>query len=591
MTNSGVKKEISSIGTLQNDKYSKKTMKKLMGKAINKQVKRNMKKNKIPKKFSIDDDFLKDVKAYISKHFKMIEQSTNVWMDGVIIPNEVMNKYLDQFGDQLKKWWKSIDNEEEVVMVCKSENEPMEEGEINVCVPVLSSKPKALKDFSKLVLDALDFYINAYQLPVLCGGKKEQLEYFHNWEANAFQGNRNDQTCMVLSGNQGDGKSTHINFLTKHCLLHPDGYVFPSNRCYTTDFNGELAGKRFVFVEELGGDKFSNRKITENVKRYTTNDFISFKTEGLKPVSLRNFLNQYFLTNYTIGGHKEQGQGRRLFCFDVSDIYLNHPTFWDELRDRCFNDEVGQAYTAFLLERDVSQWKPRLYPESDTKTGSQVISFHPLVSYIREQYWMKKKGFKYSRRDFWMLFKTYCDDKDIVKYVSDDCYRQSTYFNFKLDKLGFNKDLKKSNGNLFLNYSWEEIDAIGKKHQWAKFTKYDDNVEEEVEPEFVDENSVESVENDETNDKIDKLTQSNQLLNDNNTILYAKNQELLKKIEEYEALMKKYDIQYVETKKITKKLNKTNCKRIERNIKKEHDINIDEGLVDVCCEFLSKEEL
>jgi hypothetical protein len=90
-------------------------------------------------------------------------------------------------------------------------------------------------------------------------------------------------------------------------------------------------------------------KTNSELKDMITDDWGSYTEKYEKRFEAQNINNYMIVTNLNLKGVN----GRRYVVCDLSSKHVDDFKYYANLRNKCFNDEVGNASYCYLMEIDV----------------------------------------------------------------------------------------------------------------------------------------------------------------------------------------------------------------------------------------------
>ena len=171
------------------------------------------------------------------------------------------------------------------------------------------------------------------------------FEFLLKWLSNVVKGKKN-KSCVYAKGPEGIGKSTLTDCISQ--------FVIGMNLCVKGkadhlrgSHNMQLLGKVFVIFEEL--QYFSDKEwmaIDSEIKDLITGDYASYVDKYEKRFDAENINNYMINSNYnSIKG----ANGRRYLVCDINPEKQNDFKYFENIRENCFNDEIGHAIYCYLM--------------------------------------------------------------------------------------------------------------------------------------------------------------------------------------------------------------------------------------------------
>lgn len=232
--------------------------------------------------------------------------------------------------------------------------------------------------------------IKNYLLHVICDGDENGYAYLFNYLSHMLQFPEERPTVtIVLRGNQGTGKSA-FGYMIGRLLgatRQTQGYftsVATIDRL-TGKFNGQLAGKLAIFVEELELTK--SRSMENTLKSLITDPTITIELKGKEVYREMNYARIFGATNHNHIWNVSEGE-RRLTVFNVSDARANDTDYFAALFADFNNTKVMRRFMYELCEHKVDKAlvrKPlknqaRAIQQLATKTPNKEVALRMLLT-------------------------------------------------------------------------------------------------------------------------------------------------------------------------------------------------------------------
>ena len=307
----------------------------------------------------------------------------------------------------------------------------------------------------------------SYIKEVLCSDIEEQYIYVLQWLSNMCKGNKND-SILYLRGGQGIGKSTITQFLMNHVIGRPLSLETGAETLISR-FNVELAGTLMVVFEELEHLSTAEwNSMSTKLKRYSTSDTIMLESKGEKRYEAKNINNYFILSNHDC---IKDDDGRRIYILDVSPKYKGDLEYFGNIRDKCFNDAVGEAFYSYLHEINTTNFYAQRFPLTQSKKDAYVKRLHSVESFLKDSYILLKLPVNNSLAVIFNEYKSYCESNGIRSVNKID-------FNKKMSELGFKYFSSRVDGKTKNKYkiSLDELNKVAEKGYWIHDTdEYDDD--------------------------------------------------------------------------------------------------------------------
>lgn len=398
----------------------------------------------------------KDQIKYIDKYFFPIDDGTHaMFKDGkytIIDTPTLKSTYFNRMPKELNKYY--FHEKLDIKKIIYDLNKPiLTDTEINLC-PRKMHEYKPYKEFdekTKQCVELMLFHIK----DVLCDGKENVYIHFVKWLANVTKGNKND-CCIYLKGAQGAGKTTLFDFMRFH-VIGKGLCLETGSSPIRSKFNKELEGKLLVMFEEL--ENFSVAEwasISSILKRIITSITIMIEGKGVDAIERVNLNNYVLLSN---NDAIQDDDGRRYFIMPINCKRLGDTVYFDNIRDRCFNDVVGHAFYCYLLEIDLKGYYAQKYPVTQSKLDSVAKRLDSVYKFLKEEYVLNGVGIDKVKVD------------DLHKQYQNYCNLQSFKIKGKID---FNATLKNiaiipkpSNGSNYYTCTYESLREMADKFHWV----------------------------------------------------------------------------------------------------------------------------
>jgi hypothetical protein len=169
-------------------------------------------------------------------------------------------------------------------------------------------------------------------------------------------------TALVLTGSQGTGKDTLMNFVGNKVLGETNFADYPDNDQFFDRHDLGRAGKTLVKLQEA--NRHFCVKNADKLKAMITSSTMLYNPKGKNAYELPNNMRLVFTTNKE-NPFEIDSTERRYVMFAVSSEKQGNHDFWTNLH-RAFNAE-GAGYTVgdMLMRYDISTFNPAILPAND----------------------------------------------------------------------------------------------------------------------------------------------------------------------------------------------------------------------------------
>ena len=295
-------------------------------------------------------------------------------------------------------------------LVCEFNKPMLFENKFNICPPI-KAKYSPYNDFKIETKQSVDLFLK-YIKEVLASDNEDAYNYILNWISNTLKGNKND-ACIYLKGGQGIGKSTISDFL-KECVLGLDLFLETGSSPLKNKFNSIVKGKLIVQFTEL--ENFSTNEwvsVSSVLKRWITSTTYMLEGKNENAFQIEN------INNYILDSNNDaikDDDGRRYYIADVSPKYQNNRVYFVNLRAKCFNDDVGNAFYSLMLERDTTGFISQNFPDTKNKLCSLNKRLDSTYTFLKNEYILKKCELKIKPKELYEDYVDYCKTEKIRFY-------------------------------------------------------------------------------------------------------------------------------------------------------------------------------
>jgi len=208
-------------------------------------------------------------------------------------------------------------------------------------------------------------------------------EYLLNYTAHIFQiPEKKPETAIVMrSKSHGVGKGSLMKLLGK--LTSNYGHLTSSQSLGGT-FSGHLMDKIIVFLDEntwAPGDK----AIEGRIKGLITEPVVGIRMMRKDEIQVKSFLRIFIASNEDFPV-AIAGEDRRFFVVDCSDKYkgkTNPGEFFYNF-NHWLENNGDKAVMHYLLNRDISNFNPRIFPKTKARLDIQLLSLPTASKFIYE---------------------------------------------------------------------------------------------------------------------------------------------------------------------------------------------------------------
>ena len=213
-----------------------------------------------------------------------------------------------------------------------------------------------------------------YLIKLLCNHDEKLIEYVLDWLAHKIQKPYEKHgVSLIINGKKGSGKDTPFDRFGEMLGEYFYNTGTPEHDVFST-FNGMMKNNLLVKVEE--GNFATNSANESKLKHYITAKEISVQQKGKDQLNVHNYTSFVFTCNETIPIVMTDDE-RRWCCIKMSDEKRGDFQFWEETNDILQHPDSYKAMMWFFLNRDISNFRPRKYPETEYQNDMKE-AFMPL---------------------------------------------------------------------------------------------------------------------------------------------------------------------------------------------------------------------
>jgi hypothetical protein len=266
---------------------------------------------------------------------------------------------------------------------------------------------------------------------IWCNEHQPTYDYVINWFARMIQKpHLQAETALTLNSGQGTGKNIILDIFTN--IFKEHSTVSTQLSDIAGDFNDHLATSIFVFLNEAlwAGDK----KAEGIIKALITDETITMHKKFMPRVKIKNCTHLVICSNnewYAALGLDD----RRYVTLIPSEKKKGDFTYFEKLANQI--EKGGQAaFLHHLQQRDISNFKPRILPETSEEIKSErgrtkLLNADPVpkwavdfldsggmeINQFNNANWLNN-FIEVRKKDLIECYKNYCKDRNL--YVGTD---------------------------------------------------------------------------------------------------------------------------------------------------------------------------
>lgn len=395
-----------------------------------------------------------DCKMYIAKYFYPTTHGTHIMFeDGqpiVIQKDDMKTVYLARFPKEVAKWYNTV--HKPIKVICDINQPVIGKGFINLSPRMKHIYGTEFKNLPKEQQKAVYKLLDYIKL-IWANNNEEVYQYLLSWLSCMIKGIRN-QSVLYAKGDEGIGKSTLTDFLRDYVIGLPLYCKGKADHLFG-QHNLQLMGKLLVVFEEL--QFFSEnewRAVDSEFKDMITDKFASYADKYEKRFCAENINNYIVNTNVNAikGAH-----GRRYVVLDCNPSKMNDFKYFKDIRDSCFNNDVGYAFFAYLYEVNVTNFNSLNIPITQSKKDLTADLLKPIEKFLKFEFLMKKQKLHHKPLELHEKYKSFCLKSGAVT-------NSLPQFTKDMRELGF--EFRPSNGSNYYNISLSDLEAVAERKRW-----------------------------------------------------------------------------------------------------------------------------
>lgn len=279
----------------------------------------------------------------------------------------VYGKEIQMLGnDDLMKNYENITIENEAFIRLWRRDPARREYEKLIFLPGLPAPPKMFNLFTGWAVEPKqnDALVErwVYLISNITNHDAKVRDWVLDWLAHLFQKPyEKPGVALIVKGKKGSGKDTPFEPLSK---LMGDMYYNTGTpeKSIFSNFNGMMMRNLFFKFEEA---TYKDNKAQEDALKYiVTCENMDIQQKGKDSFNVQNFSRFAFTTNHEVPVVTSDDERR--FCFvQTSDKHRGDRAFWNETYEGFKHPEFSSALLYYLMNRDLTNFKPRDFPETE----------------------------------------------------------------------------------------------------------------------------------------------------------------------------------------------------------------------------------
>jgi hypothetical protein len=300
-------------------------------------------------------------------------------------------------------------------------------------------------------IEGCEFLLN--HIKVLCNHDEIVYNYFITWLAHLINHPEQKSTCPVFISNEGAGKGSFIDLLSK---LLGDSKVLTSpqpDRDIWGPFNSLMCNAYFIALDELS--KTLTTKANEIIKNLITAPKITINNKGATPFTIKSFHKFFMMTNNKDGGIITKRDDRRKFMVRCSDELISNKEYFDEFYERIENIDTLRTFYDYIRGVD-SPVKLPSPPSNEYQDDLKEMNQNPVEIWVNDKasdIMLGLSGFSKEQWPEYIPENCLLDDNDNVIYsgissvVIKDfiSWRDKNHFVYEVNSVKLGCQLKQLN--------------------------------------------------------------------------------------------------------------------------------------------------
>jgi len=287
---------------------------------------------------------------------------------------------------------------------------------------------------------------------------EDTFQYILNWFSYFVKYPSDKQTCIILSGEEGSGKTLIIEWFGIYVLGVK--YFTSVNNIdeMICKFNSHIAGALLINVQELkSGDNpnslWETKKKTDGVKSVITDRRMRVEQKGKDAITILNSSKVIMSTNWDNQILYLTKSNRRFNIFKTSNKYVKNFEYFKEL-DSKLNQDTANYFFTFLLNRKITSDIQKI---QDTNALQECIDSckNPIESFLEDFFtsWKYEANFLkvpliynykdknydknnkiwyvIQKEDFFKIFKKWTETSGAGRYLTKDNFFKNVKKNYE----------------------------------------------------------------------------------------------------------------------------------------------------------------
>lgn len=417
----------------------------------------------IPKIINNKAVITKDIKEcidYVSKYFFPLKSGGHMMIQKKKLEfyddKSIRSTYFKRMPIEISKWY--FTEYLTLYSTISDINAPkIERDNINLCDGILHKNVKKYTEYSKEIKECANLMLTFIK-EVLCSSDDKVYEFYLKWISNMCKGKKND-VIIYQKSLEGVGKSTLWEFIMKYVLGNQICIKSNADPLRTSN-NKLLSGMLLVLFEEL--PTFSSNEwsaVSSKLKDMATSNMCIYSDKYLKSYEAKNINNYIINTNVEA---IKNAEGRRYFIPTISTKRIKDHKYFGNIRNKCFNNEVGEAFYSYMMDIDTENWNAQAnMPETTNKLNIIASRLDSIYLFLKDCYILRRKGINAKTAVLYSQYKKYCEENEKKTTGKHE-------FFIKLGEININHERSGNFQKYIVKYS--TLQEIADKFNWIHVT-------------------------------------------------------------------------------------------------------------------------
>ena len=213
--------------------------------------------------------------------------------------------------------------------------------------------------------------MKTFLLEVWANNDQNVYNYIISWFAGLFTDLKGiNMVALAMISGQGTGKGFFLQFL-KYIIRGANVCESQGIGSITQKHNTVIQNKRLVVINEMSSTREEFKSNFDKIKTYISDPVVQIEPKGVDPYQINNISNYILFTNHRDAIIIEESD-RRYAVFEMSPIHINDTAYFANLAEKCFNQDVANAFYTYLL--DFEAVNIRVIPDTNLRREMMTLS-------------------------------------------------------------------------------------------------------------------------------------------------------------------------------------------------------------------------